>query len=107
MTEDKALEVLAEYTEDGVSVDEIEKAVRSAYKHTQPCSKELYRKKPLGEMKELFSKVKTDTNSEKEQGPSYYPLWEFTSVYKPGMKVVIVDSDEVAERMEQIIPGSQ
>lgn len=107
VTEDKALEVLVEYAEDGFSVDEIEKAVRSAYKHTQPCSKELYRKEPLGEMKELFSKVKTDMNSEKEQGPSYYPLWEFTSVYKPGMKVVIVDSDEVAERMGQIIPGSQ
>lgn len=29
------------------------------------------------------------------------------SVYRPGMKVVIVDSDEVAEMMEQIIPGFQ
>lgn len=56
VTEDKALEVLAEYAETGFSVDEIEKAVRSAYKHTQPCSKELYRKEPLGEMKELLFK---------------------------------------------------
>lgn len=34
-------------------------------------------------------------------------LWEFMSVYRPGMKVVIVDSDEIAERMGQIIPGFQ
>ncbi len=107
VTEDKALEVLAEYAETGFSVDEIEKAVRSAYKHTQPCSKELYRKEPLGEMKELFSKVKTDTDSKKEQDSSCCHLWEFMSVYRPGMKVVIVDSDEVAEMMGQIIPGFQ
>lgn len=29
------------------------------------------------------------------------------SVYKPGMKVVIVDSDEIAEMLGQIIPGFQ
>lgn len=29
------------------------------------------------------------------------------SVYRPGMKVVIVDSDEIAEMMEQIIPVFQ
>lgn len=68
--EDKALEVLAEYAEDGVPIDEIERTVKSAYKHTQPCSKELYRKETLGEMKELFSKVKTDTDSKKEQDSS-------------------------------------
>lgn len=51
--EDKALEVLAEYAEDGFSVNEIEKAVKSAYKHTQPCSKELYRKDPLGGFQKL------------------------------------------------------
>lgn len=58
-------------------------------------------------MKELFSKVKTDTDSKKEQDSSCCHLWEFMSVYRPGMKVVIVDSDEVAEMMGQIIPGFQ
>lgn len=103
----KALEVLSEYAEEGFSVDEIEKTVESAYKHVQPGSKDLSREEPLSRMKELFSKVKTDTDSERGQNSACRHLGELTSVYKPGMKIVIVDSDEVAEMMEQIVPEFQ
>lgn len=103
----KALEVLSEYAEEGFSVDEIEKTVESAYKHVQPGSKVLSREEPLSRMKELFSKVKTDTDSERGQNSACRHLGNLTSVYKPGMKIVIVDSDEVAEMMEQTIPKFQ
>lgn len=105
ISKEYTFDVLAEYAEEGFTTAEIKIAVDSAYRKAVASSKELHKEEPLSEMKELFSKVKTNLVSQTEQKTEYYHLEDFKSYYRPDMKIVVVDSDEVAEKMAQIIPS--
>ena len=96
---DEALDILLPYACPDFTAGEIGYTVGNAYRHKRFGSKTLRREGPEERLKALFSKVKS--------APLFHHLPDPTIRYRPDMRIVIVDDDDVAERMAGLIPGFQ
>ena len=96
---DEALDILLPYAFPDFTTDEIRYAVGNAYRNKRFGSKTLRREGADERLKALFSRVKNI--------PSFYHLPDPTMEYRPDMRIVIVDDDDVAEGMTVFFPGFQ
>lgn len=92
---DDALDILLPYACPDFTAGEIEYTVGNAYRNKRFGSKTLRKEGPEERLRILFSKARI------------HHLPDPTIRYRPDMRIVIVDDDNVAERMAGLIPGFQ
>lgn len=88
---DEALDILLPYASSDFTAGEIRYTVGNAYRNKRFGSKTLRREGADERLKALFSKVKNIS--------SFYHLPNPTMEYRPDMRIVIVDDDDVTEGM--------
>lgn len=101
---DEALDILLPYASPDFTTDEIRYAVGNAYRNKRFGSKTLRREGADERLKALFSRVKSAGSV------PFHHLPNPTMEYRPDMRIVIVDDDDVAEGMTvffQVSNGSQ
>ena len=98
---DEALDILLPYASPDFTTDEIRYAVGNAYRNKRFGSKTLRREGADERLKALFSRVKSAGSV------PFHHLPNTTMEYRPDMRIVIVDDDDVAEGMTVFFPGFQ
>jgi hypothetical protein len=98
---DEALDILLPYASPDFTTDEIRYAVGNAYRNKRFGSKTLRREGADERLKALFSRVKSAGSV------PFHHLPNPTMEYRPDMRIVIVDDDDVAEGMTVFFPGFQ
>lgn len=98
---DEALDILFPYASPDFTTDEIRYAVGNAYRNKRFGSKTLRREGADERLKALFSRVKSAGSV------PFHHLPNPTMEYRPDMRIVIVDDDDVAEGMTVFFPGFQ